>query len=94
MTTTVIVGIVCSVISILITYMVTTMVDRKYLKALVNEVMVNHERQMHQEKMTSLIEQHENTCLARLDFVTIKTALAFLVAKQPGGDPKALGLLN
>lgn len=83
----------CTVFTALLTFTVTTLYDRKVFKAMLQESMVNHEKQMHQATMLSLIEKHEENCAARNDLIPIKMALAFLVAKQPDGDPKRLGLI-
>jgi hypothetical protein len=61
---------------------------------MVYSALLNHEKQMHQETVRSLLKEHENNCNARKDLSSIKNALVFLVAKQPNGNPKELGLMD
>jgi hypothetical protein len=90
----VLVGIVCSVISVLLTYTLTTLVDRKVFKAMLDEHILNHEKEHHKKSIMDMIEKHENTCDARQDLASIKLGLAFLISKQPDGDPRKFGLVK
>lgn len=80
------------VISILATFLVTTLADRRLFKEMLKEYISNHEKQMHQSTTAALIEKHEANCVARKDITSIKMALACLLSKY-NEDPEKFGLL-
>lgn len=66
---TILIAVLSSLFSILVTFFVTHLQDRK------------------------LVQMHEQMCPARRGLQSIKTALAFLVAKT-GGNPKDYNLMG
>jgi len=92
--TTIITGVVCAIFSAMLTFIVTNYISGNVYRDMVYSALLNHEKQMHQETVRSLLKEHENNCNARKDLSSIKNALVFLVAKQPNGNPKELGLMD
>lgn len=94
MVTTIITGVICAIFSAMLTFIITNYVSGNVYRDMIYSALLNHEKQMHQETIRSLLKEHENNCNARKDLSSIKNALVFLVAKQPNGNPKELGLMD
>lgn len=94
MTETIITSITCSLICILLTFILTNGYDRKAFKVMLDEKLLAHERTNHTCTTSELIEKHEDKCPARQDLEGIKLGLAFLISKQPDGDPRKFGLIK
>lgn len=94
MVTTIITGVICAIFSAMLTFIITNYVSGNVYRDMIYSALLNHEKQMHQETVRSLLKEHENNCNARKDLSSIKNALVFLVAKQPNGNPKELGLMD
>lgn len=94
MVTTIITGVICAIFSAMLTFIVTNYISGNVYRDMIYSALLNHEKQMHQETVRSLLKEHESNCNARKDLSSIKNALVFLVAKQPNGNPKELGLMD
>jgi DNA-binding transcriptional regulator YbjK len=94
----ILIGVVVAIISVLVTWVISQTATAKSMKLSIAEYMLNHEKQHHQTPTLTILEKHEQTCEVNFragvknDLKAIISGLSFLIAKQPGGNPKDFGL--
>jgi len=90
---TITVGIVCSSISALITFFVTTVAQRSIYEELSKKSTKHHIDYHHDGKSVhDFISEHTKACKAPAEIDRLKIGIVFLVG-QMGGDPQKMGLL-
>jgi hypothetical protein len=89
-----------TVVTIVITYLATSIIQRSEARAAMKEQIDKHLAVYHKDDIEQIIKKHLENCGAskhmealQEEIVTIKIALAFLVVKQ-NGNPKEIGLIK
>lgn len=86
-------GIVCSIVSILLTFFITTIAQKSIYEEMAKKSTKQHiEAQHNNRSVQDYIDTHVRDCKAPHEIERLKTGIAFLVG-QMGGDPKKMGLL-
>jgi hypothetical protein len=90
--------IITTIISALITYFISSLINNKIFQKSIDEAIKVHEKVWHQDSMyryvEDQIEKHINQCGAegvKKELVSLKQALTFLVVKHEG-NPRDFGL--
>jgi hypothetical protein len=91
---------VITVVTIVITYLATSIIQRSEARGAMKEQMEKHLEIYHKDDIEEIIKKHLDSCGAvkhmealQDEIVTIKMALTFLVVKQ-NGNPKEIGLVR